>query len=511
MANKQVDSEQLMALIDQNRDLLRYLVAKEIGHANSGAEWQEKANEVLMDLVTKAPASNMTAQRLHGLGGLFSTPGLDRDVISTHVRSSGIGEVLPLFPTVEEDPRFGALTGVSDDIGSEPAAPCDNAPTGYIKACNLTAQFGRIARDTETIDYDEVGLKVNRGDFTDLMLHGFRLGGEVNSGMYPSGLNPGDILNIVTASQMVSVGERIYRKLMVQNWQGSPANNNAGGGYKEYPGLDNQITTGQIDADSGTACPSLDSDVKNFNSVAVTTGTGNNIMSYISAMEYYLYSLAEDTGMLPVRWVIAMRPQLFYELSAVWPIVYNTDKVAAILGSTAGNANVVLDGRDMVAERDAMRNGKYLIVNGRRYEVVTDPGIFEANNTNTAGITAGSYASSIYFIPITVNGNFPVTYRQHKNYRAMWAGELPLMRNRNRFWTDDGVFSWAFEDQKWCLKLSAKTEQRIVLRAPHLAGRIDNVMYSPLQHIREGDPDSPYYTNGGVSLRANQAKSAVWL
>lgn len=508
---KQVDSEQLMALIDQNRDLLRYLVAKEIGHTQNGAEWQEKANEVLMDLVTKAPAANMTAQKLHGLTGTFSTPGLDRDIISAHVRPHGIGEVLPLFPTIEEDPRFGALTGVSDDIGSEPAAPCDDAPTGYIKACNLTAQFGRIARSTETIDYDEVGLKVNRGDFTDLMLHGFRLGSEVQSGMYPSGLNPGDILNIVTASQMVSVGERIYRKLMVHNWQGSPANNNAGGGYKEYPGLDNQIATGQVDADSNTACASLDSDVKNFNLVSVGTGSGNTIMTYLSSMEYYLYSLAEDTGMLPVRWVLAMRPQLFYELTAVWPIIYNSDKVAGILTSTAGNTQVVLDGRDMIAERDAMRNGKYLIVNGRRYEVVTDPGIFEATNINTANVPAGSYASSIYMIPITVNGNFPVTYRQHKNYRAMWAGELPLLRNRNRFWTDDGVFSWTFEDQKWCLKLSAKTEQRVVLRTPGLAGRIDNVLYSPLQHLREFDPDSPYHQNGGVSLRSVPSKSAVWL
>lgn len=509
--SQQVSSEQVMALIDQNRDLLRYLVAKEIGHTHNEGEWSEKANEVLMDLITKAPGSTMTAQKLHGLTGLFSTSGLDRDVISAHVRPHGIGEVLPLFPTVEEDPRYGALTGVSDDIGSEPAAPCDNAPTGYIKACNLTAQFGRIARDTETIDMDQVGLKINRGDFTDLMLHGFRLGGEVSSGMYPSGLNPADILNVVVASQMVSVGERLYRKLMVQNWQGSPANNNAGGGYKEYPGLDAQIAIGQKDADSGTTCPALDSDVKDFNFSAVTTGSGNTIVTYLSMLLFYLENLAEDTGVAPVRFAIVMRPHLFHELTAVWPIVYNTDKVAAILGSTGGNVSVSIDGRQNVQDRDAMRTGKYLVVNGKQYQVVTDPGIFEATNITSGSVPAGSYASSIYVVPLTINGNFPVTYRQHKNYRAMWAPELPYLRGAQRFWTDDGVFSWAFDDNKWCIALSAKTEQRIVLRTPQLAGRVDNILYSPLQHLREFDADNPYYANGGVSLRSVPAKNAVWL
>lgn len=506
-----ISSEQMMALIQQQGALLNLLVAKEIGHTGSDQEWQEKANQVLVDLATKAPAAYGTAQRLHGSTGTFSIPGLDRDVISTHVRPHGIAEVLPLFPSIEENPRYGALTGVSDDIGSEPANPCDDAPTGYIKACNLTAQFGRVARSTETIDFDEVGLKVNRGDFTDLMLHGFRLGGEVNAGMYPQGLNPADILNVVVASQMVSVGERLYRKLMTLNWQGSPANNNAGGGYKEQPGLDNQVTTGQIDADTSTACPSLDSDVKNYNYAAVGAGSGNTIVTYLSALLYYLESLAEDTGLDPVEFVIVMRPQLFWEISAVWPIVYNTDKVAGILGSTVGNAQVMLDGRQNAQERDAMRTGKFLIVNGKRYRVVTDPGIAEQTNITDGSVPAGSYASSIYVLPLRINGNFPVLYRQHKDYRQMWRPELSYLRGKERFWTDDGVFSWTFEDQKWCVKLTAKTEQRIVLRTPQLAGRIDNVLYSPLQHIREFDPDNPYHLNGGVSLRAASTKNAVWL
>jgi hypothetical protein len=256
----EMTSEQLGQFINQNQQLMQLLIAKEI--AGDDPEWQTKA----MDLITKAPATTMTANKLHGLTGTFSTFGLDRDVISTHVKdNAGIAEATPLLPNIDEDPRYGALTGFSDDIGNEPAEPCDDAPTGYIKACNLTAQYGRVHRDTETIEMDKVMLRINRGDFTDLILHGFQFtGDDVSQGLVPGGLNTSQILNVVTLSQMVSAAVRVMRLLSVHYWQGDPANNNAGGGYKEMPGLDQQIVTGQVDADSNTACPSLDSDVKDF-------------------------------------------------------------------------------------------------------------------------------------------------------------------------------------------------------------------------------------------------------
>ena len=324
-------AEQVGAVVRQNQ-LLKAIIDNQVGHTNSEQEYLAKATSISEGLVTKTPASTMTAQNLHGLGGTFSTLGLDRDIMSTHVATlDGINKFLPLIPDNSEDPRFGALTGFSDDIGNEPAEPCDDAPTGFIKACNLTAQYGRIARSTETIEMDKLGLRVNRGDFMDLQLHGMNLSGA--DGMMPPNLNKNQILNNVTMSQMVSVGVRINRVLVDVTWQGSPANNNAGGGFKEGPGLDAQIVTGQIDADSGTACPSLDSDVKDFNFSNVNGTDANDIVTYLMMLEYFLYTLAQDSGMLPAKWVIVMRPQLWYELSRVWPILYNTDQVAIAIRS----------------------------------------------------------------------------------------------------------------------------------------------------------------------------------
>lgn len=504
-----MSSEQLMGLIQQNQALLAALAANQIGQTNSDKEFQVKAMEMVNDLITKAPATTMTAQKLHGLRGTFSTLGLERDIISTHVQPHGISSVLPLLPNNDEDPRFGALSGFSDDIGNEPATPCEDAPTGYLKACNLTAQFGRVARSTETIEMDELGLRINRGDFSDLVLHGMNLNMGTQAGLMPGGLNPNQILNLVTMSQMVSVGVRLERLLTTHMWQGSPANNNIGGGYKEFPGLDNQIATGQVDADTNTACPSLDSYIDNF-AYADVASNATALVNQISMMEYFIYTLAADTGMLPAEWVFAMRPQLWYEMSRVWPIAYNTDQVAIAIAA-ASNARVTLDGRSNIQDRDNMRVMGQIAVNGRTYKVIEDTGIYEQNNTNTpASLDPGEYASDIYMVPLRTTGNFPVTYRQHKDYRQAMT-EFNLIRNVQRFWTDRGVFAWAWNDINFCLKGLCKTEQRVVLRTPQLAGRLQNVKYAPISHLREADAESAHWVDGGISLRSTGSKYAVWL
>ena len=77
--------------------------------------------------------------------------------------------------------------------------------------------------------------------------------------------------------------------------------------------------------------------------------------------------------------------------------------------------------------------------------------------------------------------------------------------------SDGGVYSWAIENNKWCYDLTVKTEQRVVLRTPQLAGRIQNILYSPLQHLRDPLPDSPYYVDGGSSFRSPSTVYAAWL
>lgn len=478
-----MENSELTAILEKQTEILERLSNKEQSH-------------------TKAPANFGTYTELHGNGSLWGRTSVERDVITAHMNPQpGIASIVPLIPSTTESPMFGALTGYTAVNGAEPANPCSDAPAGYVKACNLTAQFGRVHRDTQTIDWDKVALKRNRGDFTDLVLRGQVLG---MTNLSPVKVADNDILNIVTKSEMVIAGVNVERLLINHMWQGSPANNNAGGGYAEFPGLDVQIATGQVDAISNSACPALDSDVKNFG-YDLVGGAGRDIVEYLSMLEFYLRYNATHMGLDPVSWAIVMRPELWFELSAVWPCRYLSNRC-----TTDGSTNpIVINDNVNVSARDAMRNGRYIDINGNRYPVVTDVGIFEHTNINNANVGLGQYASSIYMVPLTITGNFPVLYREYLDYRA-GASDMALLNNKQTFWTDDGVYSWAYEETKWCYKLSVKTEQRIILRTPQLAGRIDAVLYEPLQHLRSHDPSSPYWYDGGVSTVADETSYAVW-
>ncbi len=461
----------------------------------------EKQTEILTELVhTKTPAQWGTNTPLHGSGGIFAVPGLERDIISTHMRPYGITSVLPRIPSVFVDPRFGSLTGFTATSGSQPDHACDDAPTGYMKGCNLTARFGRIRYDTNTIDMNDVMLRLHRGDFTDLILRGELLG---MTGMTPSGLNVNQVLNVVTMAEMVIVGVAFERELNRQVWQGVTTVAN------EFPGLDVQIATGQSDADTGTLCPALDSDVKDFN-YDLVCGDNRDIVEYMSSMMWYLEDIAKNTGLDPVNYVIVMRPGLWYELSSCWPCRYHTYR-CSVRDTSSIDAVPQIDAADMTAVRDAMRNGMYIDINGKRYPVLTDTGIHEETPADNANIIPGQYASSIYAVPLSVQGGFKTTYMEYVDYRQAQP-DVSLLRGLEEFfWTDNGLYSWAVEQVKWCYKLAAKIEPRVILRTPHLAGRIDAVKYSPLQHERDSDPSSSYFKDGGVSLRSGiSSPYAAW-
>lgn len=444
-------------------------------------------NQQLADAITmiaenlNKAAAVPNATRLHGNGGLLSGQGIERDVLTAMIRPQGIGAVLPLVPSVYENPSFATILGIQEDGSARPIEPCDDAPAGYLKGAELTAAFGLVRKDTRTIDIYETMLRKNRGDMTDLLLRGRLLG---DSNLAPGELNERGAIEVMTKSEMINAGVRAERTLSLDIWQGT-------GLDPEFRGLDTLIATGLVDWRTGNVAPALDSDVKDFGSDLID-GAGRDIVEYLSAMEFYLRSNASGMGLDPVQWVVVMRPELWFELSAVWPCRYLTNRC-----ENGGGTNVsVINDNVNVAMRDAMRNGLYIDINGNRYPVITDTGIKEET---VAG--SGEYTSSLYFVPLTINQNFPVAYREYMDYRAAGA-DLALLRGTQSFWTDTGIYGWSISEVKgWCYQLHLRTEQRIILRTPQLAGKIQNIKYAPLQHIRTPYPGDTYFKDGGVSMR----------
>jgi hypothetical protein len=453
----------------------------------------------------KAAAAAHTGTLLHGPGGLFNSPGLDQALISLHVKSKGLGQLLPAFPSVDTNPFFGFITGFGEEEGSEPVNPCDDAPTGYMKSGTLTAKFGHVARDTKTIRLPDTIKKLHRGDFTDLMLVNSVMNEETRGMYYPQDLTEAGFLDMVTKAEQVIAGINMERKLSNLLWNGDATVATAQEGYVEFPGLDSQIATGQVDAELNVAIPSADSIIMDWAYQEI----GNaDIVAPIEELEDYVFNLAEDTGIGPISGVIVMRPQAWRALSNAWPVFQATQPDSVATGS---DARILIDARTNVEERNRMRQGLYLDINGRRYDVVLDTGITEENSGTNAGLGTDEFASAIYFVPLTVVGGMPVTYWQYLPHQLS-VPQTQLLRGMETWYTDGGRFLWSYDGTFTCFKLKMETDPRVVLRTPHLAWKIQNVKYTKLVPYRDSDPTSDYWKDGGVSLRnISPTQYATWL
>jgi hypothetical protein len=438
-----------------------------------------------------------TGTLLHGPGGLFNTPGLEDPIISLHVQARGLGQLLPAFPSNSTHPFYGLLTGFSDDVGSEPVYPCDDAPSGYIKSGTLTAKFGRVARGSQDIRIPDTLFQVNSGENMDLQLIGSILNDDARGVLYPEQITEDGLLDMVTKAEMVTMGVRFERKLAKLLWQGQGdgSNDTAGEGYVEFPGIDSQVATGQVDAqNTGVPLPGADSTIWDFAYQDVSGGA--DLVGAMEEVADYLENLAIDTGVDPVEWVIVMRPQAWRAVSSMWPIQYNTQPDYTTITGT--EHRVILDARENVRDRDAMRQGLYLDLNGKRYNVVLDTGIVEENNGSGVGLLPDEFASSIYFLPLSIVGNMPVLYWEYLDHR-LGVPQSNLVPGMATWFTDQGRFLWSWKTLYTCFKLRAEIDTRVVLRTPHLAAKIQDIKYSRRLPLRDPDPASAYWVDGGVS------------
>ena len=429
----------------------------------------------------------------YGPGGFMSTPGLDNPVISTHLRPMGLDEFLPISASTIVNPLYPVFTGVTAESGAEPVNLCDDGPTALLKGATLTAQFGRLMRSTPVLDKGQLSETV-RGQTTDLRLLANR---GADAGWTPgTTVMADDILRFATRGAMFAVGTILQRKLNKMMWTGNPAlNNPAAPGYAEFPGLDLQIKTGIVDALSGVAVNSLDSYVKSANYANLTT---YNIVYHLQDLEARLRNRAEN-HFGSAEFVLVMRPEMWDELTKVWPIQYNT-QVSNLVLAGATNVSINVSGDAMVGLRDEMRASKRITINGNSYPVVLDHGILEENKSTVPSMAVGAYASTIYMIPLSTGG-FPLTRIEYLDFRVGIAEERAAGLDTGLVWTDDGRYIWSAREEHTCFWFRARIEPRVVLHAPHLAGKIQRLSILPPSHYEDPHPSSPYYVDGGLSIR----------
>ncbi len=100
---------------------------------------------------------------------------------------------------------------------------------------------------------------------------------------------------------------------------------------------------------------------------------------------------------MPYESIVVMRPELWYELTNVWPLAYYTSRNVTLPGSYTGQLDMV----GMGSLRDQIRDGMSLYLNGRRHDVVLDDGIQEEIREDNDNIILGLNLS----IPIFSGGS----------------------------------------------------------------------------------------------------------
>lgn len=441
---------------------------------------------------------------IHGPGGLFGIRGLERGIISTHTQITGsLGELLPISPSNSINPLFGYITGFLGAEGQEKNGVCDDPEEAEnFKTCIQTAIFGRKEKKTRTLEINHVGQQINRGEFLDLELLNDplvnQMGGLLQNYL-PLNNQNGVLAGREMVARLIEVGISYQRWFCPRVYTGNPSNNSAGGGYKEFTGLDLLIGTNKVDALTGQTCPSLYSTIMDYAYRQVDSTTDPDLVKTITVMMRILKRKATQQNLAPVDIRIVMREPLFYAITEIWPCRYLSYRCSVIDGA---NIDPVpsLSAEGAVRMRDEMRAGQYLMVDGYRVPVIVDDCITEENQADNGAIPAGGFASDIYFVPFTARGGtIRSLYWEYYDYRSGPLQAVQDARASNWFWSDNGVFLWGVRPpNNWCIDMISKVEPRLILRTPQLAGRITNVVYVPLRHTDDPLVSQDYHVNGGV-------------
>ena len=272
-------------------------------------------------------------------------------------------------------------------------------------------------------------------------------------------------------------------------WAGDPANNTANSGYAEFYGIENLNvntwgTDGTLPITSQSAtqsdCAVMDNTTIDFEDNKVGGGVAS-IFATLQNLERTIYEKARMSQMLPVDWVFVMTPNMWYEMVKIWPCEMAGD------GCSTGviNANDGGSGMFNMTERERLLNTNTIRLNGRMYSVILDTGITETADAPTTG----DFRSDIHFIPLTVRG-IPATFIEYKDYSRFSERFQPIPTDSRMGWTDGGKFHMLTNFNNWCFNVMSKFENRLVFRAPNLAGRVTNVVVCPTSPIP--DPTVAY-------------------
>lgn len=437
-------------------------------------------------------AGTTAGAQVHGPGGLLATPGLNKQVINAMIMPRGLAGRIPVRPSIDTNEIFAFLTGLTATTGDEPTAACADWPTvGQFKACRQTTPFGQQGRQSQVLNIKYAGQIINRGEFTDNVLFGApNMGDNVTA----APIDWGKALQTEYEKKLAELYAGYFRDYSRYIYTGNPQTTAGSQGWQQYRGLDLQIAANKLDTTTGTRCAAADSIVINFNGVNANANNGANggtVYGVLANVVTNLERLSEQLG-FEVKWALTMRYGAFWALTNIWPCVYATTGCAVNTVIRTESAS------EMTKMRDDMRQGRYLLIEGKRYEVIIDDMITEEV---AAGGVVGTYESDIYLVPLTANGQ-PTLYWEYFPFNAQATAAAARMAPGGYFEAlQNGRFLFTrLTPTHTCVQVEIIERPRLILLTPFLAAKFQNLRYTISIHERDALPDETYFVNGGLPV-----------
>lgn len=451
----------------------------------------EMAQKGLLSIGQKHdPASlTLTATPLHGRFhgntsqyGVFANPGGRPDVLSFAPRVRSLSNVLSMRPANNINEYQDVKTGVTAGAGTNATGWCGNPPSaGQFKTSRLSFVFGAHYEKTQLNAIPEIGMVLNRADQPRRVVN--LQGG--SSRFIPSLAQALPDTLSQLANELITFGfdvERNFEQVMFTGNSGTASASARRGFIKEFDGFDQYIKTSY-------SASAVNSVVKTFNTIVTgTTSAGLNIVQTLANALRGLRSRANSWG-IDANWYLAMREDLFWSLVEVYATAYYT---RSMTGSSS--LPIVQSGRELTDFRDRIIAQQSLPIDGMNVPVVFTDGIPRENTAN------GRYKSDIYIIPVESNVG-DLTYIEYNDMGSAPKQEFLSLMSANGggqiATMNDGFYLVGNRSTPFCWEYHFASQMRLIVSAPPLCGRVDDVQYDFDADIRDAIPGESFYANGG--------------
>lgn len=454
-----------------------------------------------LKLTTKEATTTYPATPVHGPGGVLGFYGANPEVVSAMAKPAGLYEVLLNTPggarlSQFEQEKYLILTGQTAGSGSNPVAPCDDAPVaGLLKTCAQLFPFGRISQDSRTITLDQANLLLDRSEPLDYRLANNPMASVEQ--IVPA--SPSQIFASDQAKAALEMMNEFERRISPRVWTGNPSNNTGSNGYMEPFGLQYLNQTGWKDVVTNTVCPAADPLYYNFNA-NVTADAAATVKRFVNVYRNRK-RLAAQVGFTGVVWAWVMPQGMLDALADVWPCGWAFAGCAVPSG-----AQQTVDARWQRETSDSIREGRYLPIDGVNVPVIVDDTMPETY------VDADTYTADAHLLPMAV------PQLTGSNGRGVFLEFADMRRTLGAELANEGIMQGQFEvrgggrflvykkgAKNVCVQFGMVGRWRLVIRVPFLMARIANISYDFLYHDRAfdpaGNPTGYNFVNGGATTR----------